>query len=77
MSINRRRRLEALERRQIRGPSWRDPFPSVMRLWDDLQAIAAGNAVPNGYLGPTSSSARPRRTRSTDRWPNTIACTAG
>jgi hypothetical protein len=33
MSVNRRRRrLEALERRQIRGPSWADPFPAAIRL---------------------------------------------
>jgi hypothetical protein len=44
MSISRRRRLEALERRQIHSPVWTDPFPSVMRLWDDLQAVAAGKA---------------------------------
>jgi hypothetical protein len=43
-SQQRRRRLEALERRQIRGPSWRDPYDTIMRLWDDLQAVTAGKA---------------------------------
>jgi hypothetical protein len=33
LSINRRRRLERLEARQHRGPSWQDPFPAAMALW--------------------------------------------
>jgi hypothetical protein len=44
MTIARLRRLERLEARQPRGPVWRDPFPSVMRLWPDLQAVVAGKA---------------------------------
>jgi hypothetical protein len=44
MSIARRRRLEALERRVPKGRPWVDPMPTVMRLWDDLQAVTAGRA---------------------------------
>jgi hypothetical protein len=44
MSVNHRRRLEALERRQIRGLSWQDPFPSIERLWPELEAVSTGNA---------------------------------
>jgi hypothetical protein len=44
LSLMRRRRLEALERRQIRGPVYRDPFPTIERLSVDLQAVVAGRA---------------------------------
>jgi hypothetical protein len=44
MSIARRKRLEALERRQPRARPWVDPFPSIERLWPDLEAVAKGRA---------------------------------
>jgi hypothetical protein len=44
MSVNRRLRLERLEARQPRGKPWTDPYPVVMRLWDDLQAVVSGRA---------------------------------
>jgi hypothetical protein len=44
MSIAPRKRLEALERRQPRARPWVDPFPSIERLWPDLEAVAKGRA---------------------------------
>jgi hypothetical protein len=44
LTIARLRRLQRLESRQPRGPVWRDPFDACMRVWVDLQAVAAGRA---------------------------------
>jgi hypothetical protein len=44
MSQQRRRRLEALERRVPKGRPYVDPAPVIMRMWDDLQAVVAGRA---------------------------------
>jgi hypothetical protein len=61
MSLMRRRRLERLEARQPRGRPWTDPFPIVMALWDDLQAVAAGKACwiprPEREMGEAEQAA--------------------
>jgi len=38
------RRIERLERRKPTGKPWTDPYPLMMRLWVDLQAVVAGGA---------------------------------
>ena len=43
-SAARRKRLEALERRQPRSKPWTDPYDACMRLMVDLQAVIAGKA---------------------------------
>jgi len=49
------KRLERLERRKPTGDFWRDPFPAAMRLWEDLQAVAAGKACWLPQPGPPLS----------------------
>jgi hypothetical protein len=38
MAAMRRHRLERLERRQPRGPVWRDAFPVAMTIWTAMEA---------------------------------------
>jgi hypothetical protein len=67
MSIARRRRLEALERRQPRGKPWVDPFP-VNRPSPGygLTLKSSSPAKLIGYRGPSLPS-RGRKLREYDR----------
>jgi len=46
------KRLAKLESRKPATDWWRDPFPVAMRLWEDLQAVAAGKACLIPRYGP-------------------------
>jgi hypothetical protein len=43
MSLTRRRRLEALERRRSAERPWFDPFDALMRVWHEFAAVVTAN----------------------------------
>jgi hypothetical protein len=44
MSLQRRKRLEALERRRRPERPWHDPFDTAMWIWANVEAVTAGLA---------------------------------
>jgi hypothetical protein len=70
LSIARLKRLQRLEAKQPKGCPYVDPFPSLMRLWVDLEAVVAGKAEwiprPERELGEAEQDAYDRAVRNAD-----------